>query len=103
MTTKPVQAWRLYVWDRGRFVLRSTHYSADDAKRAVAQVERGVRYRVRPAVIRVADWRHPHPPTAAQRHREQQADRMVVRRQALGYIKSGSNGTEIPSIPAEAR
>lgn len=98
---RTIACFRLYVW-RGHWQLRTVCDTADEARRAVAGLERGVRVRIVPGTRRVASFSQAPAPTAAQKFREQQADRMVIRRQALTYYKSGSNGTEVPQLPKEA-
>ena len=91
-----VTCWRVYGWGQGRWTLRSTHATPDDAAdHAEALCHRSrIRTRVQQATTLRAVPREAAP-TAAQRFREEQADRMVIRRQAHTYYKSGCNGTEL--------
>lgn len=89
--------WRVFS-ARGR--LQSVHADLAAAQRECAVLRRrGVSPRIERSTRRVQVFRQPSAPSAAQRHREAQADRMVVLRQATTYHKSGFNGTEIPSLP----
>lgn len=95
-----VPCWRLSVW-KGHWVERSVHDTPEDALRAAARVERGVRSRIIPGTRKKAYFRQPDRPTEARRHREAIADAMVVRAQHMKLYKSSSNGTELATIPAE--
>ena len=93
-----VQVWK------GHWMVRSTHDTFESAHRAVMNGLRQnpkLHYRYVERVRRVPTFRQPNAPTAAQKFREEQADKMVIRRQALTYYKSGSNGTEVPQLPTE--
>lgn len=95
--------WDVQVW-KGHWMVRSTHDSFESAQRAVRNGLRQnpkLHYRFVERVRRVASYAQPPAPTAAQQFREQQADKMAIRRQALTYYKSGSNGTEVPQLPGE--
>ena len=99
-----VPCFDVQVW-RGHWQVRSSHPTLQAAQREVAagrQRDRHVRLRVVEGQRRVASYSQAPAPTAAQKFREQQADRMVIRRQAFTYYKSGSNGTEVPQVPKEA-
>lgn len=98
-----VPCWDVQVW-RGHWQLRSTHASAAAAQQEVTAGRRRdphVRLRVIQRTRRVASFTQAPAPTAAQRFREAQADRMVIRRQAFTYYKSGSNGTEVLQPPKD--
>ena len=90
--------FRVYVWN-GHWQQRSVCDTADEVRSVVADIERPARVRVVPGTRKVASYTQPPTPTDAQRFREQQSDQMVIRRQALAYYKSGSNGTEVPQLP----
>ena len=95
--TIEVECYRVYGWSRGRWTLRSTHptYSeAADAAEFLFHRDR-THTRVSLGTRRVAAMTEAPAPTAAQRHREAQADAMVLRRQTHAYFKSGCNGTEL--------
>ena len=92
-----VICWRVYGWSKGRWTLRSTHATEDDANehaealwhrsRVKARVQQATTHRaVASEALGIGD---------AQRFREEQSDRMVIRRQAFAYFKSGCNGTEL--------
>lgn len=93
----PTPCWRVYGWGKGRWTLRSTHFTPDEAADAAEYL--CLRYRVKTRVLasthRVASMTEAPAPTEAQRFRERQADQMVLRRQAFTYFKSGCNGTEL--------
>lgn len=102
--TVTVPCWRLYIW-RGHWLMRSVHDSLESAQAEAVTLQLAdphVRLRVGQSTRRIAVMEEAPAPTEAQRFREQQADRMVIRRQALAYYKSGSNGTELPQLPPEA-
>lgn len=92
-----VTCWRVYGWSKGRWTLRSTHDTeADAAEHAEALCYRArIKTRVQECRTRRAAPYEAAAPTEAQRFRESQFDRMVIRRQAYSYFKSGSNGTEL--------
>lgn len=95
--TVEVTCWRVYGWSKGRWTLRSTHDSQSDAaEHAEAMWHRSrIRTRVQQSNTLRAAAQQPAAPTEAQRFRESQSDRMVIRRQTYAYFKSGSNGTEL--------
>jgi len=95
----PVRVWRVYAWGKGRWTLRSTHAGPDDAaEHAEYWRHRGFSSKYVEATVRRPMPSQAPAPSAAQQHREQQSDRMVLRRQAFQYFKSGANGTEIRHI-----
>lgn len=101
MITRP--CWRVYAWN-GHWRLRSTHDTPGAARLEILVLrrqDRFGRFRMVEATRKVATYVQPHAPTESQRFRENQFDRMVVRRQAFSYYKSGSNGTEVPQPPQE--
>lgn len=92
-----VPCWRLFV--RGR--LRSTFDRPDAAWAAAAALRRdGVRVRVDQSTRRAPGMLEPAAPSAARRHREAAADRMVVLRQATSYYKSP--GSVVTALPKES-
>lgn len=99
--TTAVDCWRVYGWSRGRWTLRAMYFDADEAAEQAEALHHKlrIRTRVQHVVRRVPAVTPPPSPTVAQLFREQQSDQMVIRRQALAYFKSGSNGTEIPALP----
>lgn len=99
-----VPCWDVLVWN-GHWQLRSSHSTLPAAQRECAAGLRRdprARLRITQRQRKVATYSQPHAPTTAQQFREAQADKMVIRRQALAYYKSGSNGTEVPQLPADA-
>lgn len=101
---KRVPCWRIDVW-RGHWQLRSIHDTEAEARLQFLvqrRQHRFDRFRIVASTRRVATYTEAPAPTQARRFREAQADRMVVRRQAFSYYKSGSNGTEVPQPPKEA-
>jgi len=92
-----VTCWRVYGWSRGRWTLRSTHATQDDA----AEHAEALCHRTKiPTKVRMATTKQmmptpAPPPGEAQRFREQRFDSMHLRRQAFTYFKSGANGTEL--------
>ncbi len=104
MTTVTKPCWQVWVRRGEQWQMRSTHDSPGPARLAVLvgrRQDRWARFRIVVATRKVATYVEAPAPTAAQRFREAQADRMVVRRQATAYFKSGSNGTEILQLPKE--
>jgi len=96
-------SWTVWGYSRGKYTLRSTHKTAKAANDAADVLDRkGISTRVDFRVRRVATYTEVPAPTVAREFRESQADRMQVRKQHMAYIKSGSNGTEIRSLPPEA-
>lgn len=96
-TTITVACYRVYGWSRGRWTQRSTHDTwtqASDAAEFLYHRD-GIRTRVSESTRKVAVHTEAPPPTAAQRHREDQADAMVLKRQTHAYFKSGCCGNEI--------
>jgi hypothetical protein len=100
-----VPCWRVWVWRQGHWMVRSTHDTEAQAREASSQYRARNRFGrslVRKSTRRVAAYVEAPAPTAAQKFREAQADRMALRRQAHAYFKSGSNGTEVLQLPKEA-
>ena len=104
-TCVTVDCWELRVW-RGHWQVR-TRFDAPEPARLALLVNRRRdpfgRYRLVRSTRLVATYVEATAPTEAQRFRERQADTMAVLRQSMTYYKSGSNGTEIASIPPEAK
>lgn len=92
-----VTCWRVYGWGKGRWTLRSTHATESEAREHAEAIchQLRIRTKVERAKTRRAIVQQPSPPSAARRFREEQSSRMVIRKQAFAYFKSGSNGTEI--------
>lgn len=87
--------WRVYGWNKGRWTQRSTHPSPEAAASAAKVLATsGVRVEVRQQQRRTIEMSEQYQ-GAAKTFRQQQADKMVVKRQAHTYFKSGCNGTEI--------
>lgn len=98
-----VPCWDVLVWN-GHWQRRSSHSTLQAAQQECAAGQRRdprARLRITQRERRIASYSQPHAPTPTQRFREQQADKMAIRRQALAYYKSGSNGTEVPQLPVE--
>ena len=97
MIAVEVTCWRVYGWSRGRWTLRSTHETQEDAEEhAEALRHRSkISTRVRMATTKRMMPTPALPPSEAQRFREKQFDSMHLRRQAFAYFKSGANGTEL--------
>ena len=96
VTTQP--CWEVQVWN-GHWQTRSRHSTPAAAQRDMLRRRPGERLRVFATTRRVAVQTEPVRSAQAQAFRERRAEEMMVRRQALAYYKSGSNGTEIPSLP----
>lgn len=88
--------WKVYGWSQGRWTLRSTHTSPEQASEQAEYLHHRdrIRTKVRQETHRVI-VPTPYQPTDARLFRERQADRMALRRQAHTYYKSGCNGTEL--------
>lgn len=85
--TKP--CWKLQVL-KGHWMVKSSHDTLHAARREQQAVRSDyTRTRIVESTRRVAMWTQPLPPTEAQRFREQQADQLVLQRQANQYFKSG--------------
>ena len=89
----------MYGWSRGRWTLRSTHTDEFDAYEQAEYLGHRykIRARVQQATTRKAVATQAPRPTDAQRFREQQADSMVIRRQAYSYFKSGLSAHPQPA------
>ena len=99
MTCVTRPCWKLVVY-KGHWMVKSTHdtpAAAMAARRAAQRDYTGTR--IVESTRKVATWVQPPPPTEARRFREQQADNMVLHRQANQYFKSGCNGTELVALP----
>lgn len=96
-----VRVWRVYAWSKGRWTLRSTHVNPADAEEhAEYWRHKGLSSKAVSATARRPVPTPSRAPSAAQLHREAQADRMVVLRQATTYYKSpGSVLTALPKCP----
>lgn len=95
-----VECYRVYVF-RGHWQLRAVCDTVPEVRAELTKLGRNVRVRITPGTRRVASFTQAPAPTAAQKFREQQADKMVIRRQAFTYYKSGSNGTEVLQPPKD--
>lgn len=101
--TREIRCWRVYVHRNGRWLLRSTCDTPKQLREVTDSIGGGVRVRIVPGTRKAAHYKEPNPPNDTRRHVEQQAEKMVLRRQAMSVFKTGSNGTEIRHVPEEVR
>jgi len=97
-----VTCWDVYGWNRGRWTMRERYSCEDEANEQAEALHHrtGQRTKVLRSTRRVLA---PSEPVVneARRFREAQADRMMNRRLATTYYKSGFNGTELAHPPKD--